>query len=1180
MSARPLRRYLPAICLASLAALLCACGGQLAVTAPGTDAALQPVAVSGGDSPDRYSGLPPLKSIAASLPHVQLHRNRHGAEYEPLVSSPGECLTVGADLSLTISAGAGQVAFATYAIGGLSAGDVPEALTVVVADGGAPWIAVSDYARGGWEWHQPAATGGIQTVTLGDGGGYYSPDGVLYYALVVFDGGSSCVSECLLSTSLEEGTAVPGADYATYSATDAELRVWTDGPPSGVSISDGGQLSGYALSAELTGTAVQYEIALPDDGSLLAAQLACTPPGEPAMLLRVIESDPLDAVVIPQSADALGTIYADLDAGGIYLLFWLDQHGSSSIRNTSGLAALDDFDFARDSWPIGNNAQPPYSGFFLGNCWGMSFGSSWFSASGRHDAGLGSDGLYEHFESDPLWALGVASHLQAQQPWYWLARDYYSGLTGRERVDKLNLARATALAFGRGLPLYGLSGYPVIGEIGGSPVVSPLAVGHSVLYVGEQNGLAYFYDPNDGYDGVTNPYFKAVNPWSLPGETFRTPFASLTGNWSIQSVYDSGGGVRDSFDPANRGKYVDYQYPEVLITRSGEGEASQIRIESVDEYIAIEAASSFWDDFPEYSELNMQWISPGDGERFYTSERYCNFDSASMYVVEFADLLGLAESGGASIRSGTTVIPYYIRFQTEPDAEDHRHGATGYGKPDGVSIYYAGPDWEVLLPPQDVLASAGNPDHVAITWSAPTAGTVPTGYYIYRAASLEEEWSGPLNAEPWESTTYYDVPPQTDTDYWYAVASCTAAMPGQLISAVSYPDSGRQASAGGPPEITAVSPTGGESGAQVTFIPTISGATPDSYSWDFGGGATPNTSVAPTPTVTLGAPGIYQASLTVSGSSKSIDVFGFDLQVIPIGQSLVAIPDEFGYDVDFLRICYADPLVRRDDRLYIDPFGDVVPVDEVGYNDVLKINGAEFITAVVDFEVYPVVVIVEGDDPSEISGPDDDDAIEGIYVAEHRPGMLVVDVSVLTAGAAVGDVEHAYKVYSPSGASFGGGTFTVTTGLPTVAPPPVGTDWGINVWDREELEIGSQAYDDFTLDLATLASATPDVLWLEFADGWVFDFNDIGPYSNIVLVIDHASYGTLSKDIRLLTRTDSGLETYLGICTFTDADIYDAGAPEDPGILKVGESYSLSLDNPGQAGIDYEYATSLGVTSS
>ena len=74
----------------------------------------------------------------------------------------------------------------------------------------------------------------------------------------------------------------------------------------------------------------------------------------------------------------------------------------------------------------------------------MSLGSSWFNASGRDDPGLGSDGLYQHFASDPLWALGVASHLQAQQPLYWLSRDYYGGLTGRERVDNLNLTREIA----------------------------------------------------------------------------------------------------------------------------------------------------------------------------------------------------------------------------------------------------------------------------------------------------------------------------------------------------------------------------------------------------------------------------------------------------------------------------------------------------------------------------------------------------------------------------------------------------------------------------------------------------------------------------------------------------------------------------------------------------------------
>jgi PKD repeat protein len=82
-----------------------------------------------------------------------------------------------------------------------------------------------------------------------------------------------------------------------------------------------------------------------------------------------------------------------------------------------------------------------------------------------------------------------------------------------------------------------------------------------------------------------------------------------------------------------------------------------------------------------------------------------------------------------------------------------------------------------------------------------------------------------------------------------------------------------------PPAVTDVSPTFGPAGTDVTFTASFSGNPPDTYSWDFGGGATPNTTTDVSPLVTLGAIGTYSASVTLTNANGS-DTFNFDLEVV------------------------------------------------------------------------------------------------------------------------------------------------------------------------------------------------------------------------------------------------------------------------------------------------------------
>ncbi|MEO7992816.1 MAG: PKD domain-containing protein, partial [bacterium] len=69
-------------------------------------------------------------------------------------------------------------------------------------------------------------------------------------------------------------------------------------------------------------------------------------------------------------------------------------------------------------------------------------------------------------------------------------------------------------------------------------------------------------------------------------------------------------------------------------------------------------------------------------------------------------------------------------------------------------------------------------------------------------------------------------------------------------------------------------------GARVTFVPTVAGVV-TSWAWDFGGGALPNTSTDPTPTVTLQAAGIYQGTVTASNGAGSSAPFLFTYTVDP-----------------------------------------------------------------------------------------------------------------------------------------------------------------------------------------------------------------------------------------------------------------------------------------------------------
>jgi len=80
------------------------------------------------------------------------------------------------------------------------------------------------------------------------------------------------------------------------------------------------------------------------------------------------------------------------------------------------------------------------------------------------------------------------------------------------------------------------------------------------------------------------------------------------------------------------------------------------------------------------------------------------------------------------------------------------------------------------------------------------------------------------------------------------------------------------------PIIYGVSSTEGYQHEEYTFSATVTGVESLEYAWDFGGGATPDTSSETSPTVTLADAGEYQASLTVTNADGSA-TFPFTLTI-------------------------------------------------------------------------------------------------------------------------------------------------------------------------------------------------------------------------------------------------------------------------------------------------------------
>lgn len=106
-----------------------------------------------------------------------------------------------------------------------------------------------------------------------------------------------------------------------------------------------------------------------------------------------------------------------------------------------------------------------------------------------------------------------------------------------------------------------------------------------------------------------------------------------------------------------------------------------------------------------------------------------------------------------------------------------------------------------------------------------------------------------------------------------------------------------------PPSVNNVGPAGGLSGTQIQPVVDVNGTPPFTYEWNFGGGATPNTTTDASPTITLGAAGNYDSYVIVT-NDYGYERFDFTLYITdalepPTVQNMTPDTGETGSVVTF-----------------------------------------------------------------------------------------------------------------------------------------------------------------------------------------------------------------------------------------------------------------------------------------
>jgi hypothetical protein len=304
----------------------------------------------------------------------------------------------------------------------------------------------------------------------------------------------------------------------------------------------------------------------------------------------------------------------------------------------------------------------------------------------------------------------------------------------------------------------------------------------------------------------------------------------------------------------------------------------------------------------------------------------------------------------------------------------------------------------------------------------------------------------------------------------------------------------------------------------------------------------------------------------------------------PPAQDLIVVPETIGTGRKAIQIFYPDPLIRRNPRVLIDILNQSAdPVDQLAYDDVLKQNGDEFFIQIqTGLGFFPRITVVEAANPNGID--ETTTGLPGVILvtSELQPNRICVDCQALPNPDQATPLRHfAFKLFDKNDLAVGQGTFDSAFLLPDV-PNVVGVNWGVNAMNRVDADISTRDYTNHTADGSTIDGATPDVLWFEFTDGWMFDYDKAQPSDNNVAAyvtrISDDQIQSMRLDLRVAGVTSAS--TYIALHVLGDNDF--ASAPNIdgwPGILRGGEEYTMQLDDPTKPGIESTFVDTLFVSN-